>query len=164
MQEKTQPGWFALLTAIASIGAEVLGQTRKDAAIQAQADLLRDLTVRSLKMTTAARPSAHVIEAMTIHALCLLFKHHDISIYIWQMFGWIVRSCYQQGYHRKPHENSKLSPFETEMRCRVWLLVQFLESHISSSVGMISCLKYDFFDAPLPRNLHDHDFDKETTV
>ncbi len=57
------------------------------------------------------------------------------------------------GYHRDPSNLSGISPFDGEMRRRVWLNIVQVEALMSYEMGFPSMIPSEFCDTKVPRNL-----------
>ena len=65
----------------------------------------------------------------------------------------------RQGYHRDARHVKSLSPYDCEMRRRMWAMICSLELGFSTQMGLPSSIKYSLCDTKSPQNLQDSDFD-----
>jgi hypothetical protein len=63
------------------------------------------------------------------------------------------------GYHRDPQHFKSLSPYQGEMRRRMWAMIYSLDIGFSTQMGLPSSIKHSLSDTMPPRNLQDRDFD-----
>jgi hypothetical protein len=63
------------------------------------------------------------------------------------------------GYHRDPGNFKSLSPYEGEMRRRMWAIIYSLDVGFAMQMGLPSSIKTSISDTLPPRNLQDRDFD-----
>lgn len=77
--------------------------------------------------------------------------------------GMVVRMAQRMGYHRDASHFPDISPFNGEIRRRVWALITNLDTLVSGQVGMPRILREFQSDTAPPRNLLDEDFDENTT-
>ncbi|KAJ5090891.1 hypothetical protein N7532_009575 [Penicillium argentinense] len=77
--------------------------------------------------------------------------------------GLVVRTAQRMGYHRDASHFPHISPFQGEMRRRVWALITDLDTLVSTQVGLPRTLREFQSDTAPPRNLLDEDFDEDTT-
>ena len=70
----------------------------------------------------------------------------------------------RMGYHREPRHFSRITPFEGEMRRRVFFLVQTFDLLLSSQAGLPAIITEESCDIDPPSNLFDSDFDEDTIV
>lgn len=74
-----------------------------------------------------------------------------------------MRLAQKQGYHRKWQKvSSKLTPFDAEMRRRVWALVMAYDLVLSHQQGMPPMIPEDSYDTEPPTNVTDEDFDEDS--
>ncbi|KAJ5675992.1 hypothetical protein N7462_008889 [Penicillium macrosclerotiorum] len=76
--------------------------------------------------------------------------------------GIVVRMAQRMGYHRDPSHFPHISPFQGEMRRRIWSLISDLDVLVSAQVGLPRLLREFQSDTAAPRNLLDEDFDEDT--
>jgi hypothetical protein len=82
----------------------------------------------------------------------------------WTQMGFIVRMAMDMGLHRDPSEfGDRMTPFNGEMRRRLWATCADLDYSISNECNM-PCLMRDYnFTTQPPRNLNDADIYPEMT-
>ncbi len=78
------------------------------------------------------------------------------------LLGAIVRLAMHMGLHRDPRHYHAISPFEGEMRRRIWSILIGIDLLASFQVGLPSNIPATFCDTAPPRNLLDDDFDEDT--
>ncbi|KAI9654247.1 MAG: hypothetical protein M1821_006775 [Bathelium mastoideum] len=95
-----------------------------------------------------------VVQAFALFLLCL--RRNDDARTIWTLTGLIVRIAQTLGIHRDgSHFN--LSPFETEMRRRLWWQICILDSRASEDHGSDPTVIDQLFDTEMPLNVDDDD-------
>jgi hypothetical protein len=72
--------------------------------------------------------------------------------------GTIIRLAIRMGYHREPSKTPGISPFDAEMRRRVWVNIFQVDALMSFQMGFPSMIPTEYCDAQLPRNLEYSDF------
>lgn len=123
--------------------------------MQQHADQFRIVTAQILAKSDTTMPQSHLIEALILHVLSHLFKHQDVTLQSWQLFGNVVRLCHQAGYHRDSGSASQVTVLEREMRRRIWMVTQELEIGMSCNAGMANFINPSLSDAKLPANVVD---------
>lgn len=103
----------------------------------------------------------------TIETLCFtlniqLMQSKDAHVDNLVILGVIVRIAQRMGYHRDASHFPHISPFQGEMRRRIWALVCDMDILFSSSAGIPRLLRQNQSDTAPPRNLLDEDFDEDT--
>lgn len=76
----------------------------------------------------------------------------------------IVRLAMRMGLHRDPKHYVSLTPFQGEMRRRLWTFVRQSDLLFSFQMGLPSMIRTGDCDTALPRNIYDHEFDEDTKV
>ena len=88
----------------------------------------------------------------------------DPSREVGLVFALIVRLAYRMAYHRDPDNFPHFSPFEAEMRRRVWAMTRQFDLMSSFQLGLPPNVAQDSWDTKQPRNLLDSDFDEDVKV
>lgn len=114
---------------IYAIGATMLKLTEQYEYIQPE-----NFFMTALQYISAARESnsVHNIEAMTLLVLYNLRSPSNSGI--WYMIGLAMRTCVDLGLHREAYYG-KVTPYEGQLRRRLFWTVYFLERVIAVSVG-----------------------------
>ncbi|KAL6231484.1 hypothetical protein BDW75DRAFT_243873 [Aspergillus navahoensis] len=81
----------------------------------------------------------------------------------WLLIDMILHIATRMGYHRDPDHFPGISPFEAEMRRRVWATILSLDLGISMEMGLPRSATDTHIDTKEPRNLRDCDYDEDTT-
>ncbi|KAB5586215.1 fungal-specific transcription factor domain-containing protein [Coniochaeta sp. 2T2.1] len=95
---------------------------------------------------------------------CLLYLSKRINTVkkkrFWKGAGGLILDAVSVGLHREPH--SKVSPFNQEMRRRIWATLQSFDMQASFDHGLPSLLASLPINVKAPRNIDDEDFDEDT--
>jgi hypothetical protein len=78
------------------------------------------------------------------------------------MTGLVIRMAQALGLHRDGANFEKLTPYEIEMRRRVWLSLCMLDVRASEDQGMEYTIALGSFDTKLPLNINDEDIEPNT--
>ena len=99
-----------------------------------------------------------------LHGRYLRAKESDINL--WFLTGTVIRLALSKGYHRDPTRISSpnISPYEGEMRRRVWVCLFQADALMSFQMGLPSMIPSRYCDTDLPRNLEYSDFHPETVI
>ena len=111
-----------------------------------------------------SKPRHYVVEALTLYCQCKFMTSLDPVPEVYSVFGIVLRSAMRMGYHRDPKHFPNLSPFDGEMRRRVWMLTRMFDLMISFQMGLPSNVKNDQCDTEPPRNISDSEFDESTSI
>jgi hypothetical protein len=113
------------------------------------------------------------VEAVLLHSQCRNVPLEDDHAALWSISSVAVRLAQRKGYHRDPAKicisNSSsipvaVTPFETEMRRRIWFQVQSFDMLFSTQSGLPPIVYNEVCDVGHPTNLTDDDFNEDTTV
>ena len=103
--------------------------------------------------------SIMVMQAFVLFLICL--RSQDDTRMVWSLTGLIRNLAQSIGVHRDG-TNFSLSPFETEMRRRLWWHISLLDSRSTEDHGVEPSFTEAFYDTKLPLNINDEDISPET--
>lgn len=121
----------------------------------------RNSVAQCLTLADYTKPHRFLIEALVFHLHGDFSQTRDADISVWVLSGVIARLAMRMGYHRDSKMFPNITPFQGEMRRRVWSFVRQADLLFSFQVGMPSMLRTTDTDTELPRNLYDDDFDED---
>lgn len=101
-----------------------------------------------------------VLQAMLLFLTCA--RRSDDTRYVWTITGLLIRLAQAQGCHRDGQQFG-LSPFDTEMRRRLWWQICTLDVRASEDHGSDPSIMEQNFDTRLPLNINDADISPEMT-
>lgn len=104
----------------------------------------------------------YAIEALHHYFIIEHARHRDADVRNWSLSGLILRLALRKGYHREPSRFPNITPFEGELRRRLWIMLYAMDVLISLQMGMPRLIKDEQCDTGYPRNLLDTDFDENT--
>ena len=150
------PLWVALLFSILSLAVcfrEAAGKpTGLDSSMPSVASF-REKMVQCLVLGQYATANAYALEALLIRLQSYFINSDYHLINMWFEVGAMTRLAFRMGYHRDASNFPRLSPFEGEMRRRVWVNILQIDALISFQEGFPSMIPAEFCDAQPPRNL-----------
>jgi hypothetical protein len=155
----TPPLWIALLFAVLSVTASlrrISNITEPDGSI-APIAILQQRTAQCLVLGRYATANAYALEAFVLHLQSWVFSYYSLSVDPWFEMGTIIRLAFRMGYHRDPSNLAGISPFDGEMRRRVWLNIFQVDALVSFQMGFPSMIPTEFCDTEVPRNLEHSD-------
>ncbi|KAG9237384.1 fungal-specific transcription factor domain-containing protein [Amylocarpus encephaloides] len=96
------------------------------------------------------------LQAFVLFLVCV--RRHDDTRFVWSMTGLAIRLSQSLGIHR---DGSKfdLTPFDIEMRRRLWWQVSILDVRASEDHGSDPSISDYAFDTELPISCNDSDID-----
>lgn len=101
-----------------------------------------------------------ILQSFTLFLTCV--RRLDDSRYVWTLTGLAIRLAQSLGIHRDG-ERFGLSPFETEMRRRLWWQICAIDVRASEDHGSDFFIVEQSFDTKLPLNINDEDISPDMT-
>ena len=105
-------------------------------------------------------PDIVLVQALAIF-LCLA-RRNDSPRFVWMMTGLVIRMAQYLGLQRDGDHFEHLTPFEIEMRRRIWWVIYFLDARASEDQGTDLTITSGSFDTKVPLNINDVDIDPES--
>ena len=124
----------------------------------------RSLTGQCLLLADFTKPVNNMIETLVLHLHGEYARNRDAEVGVWVIVGMIVRLAMRMGYHRDPKYFPNITPFQGEIRRRVWTFVRQSDLIFSFQIGLPSMIRLGDCDTGLPRNIYDDEFDEDTRV
>ncbi|KAJ5376990.1 hypothetical protein N7509_013876 [Penicillium cosmopolitanum] len=125
-------------------------------------NVFRKRAAQGLVQANYLAPGRYKVEALFFYSLSEFYRSQDAQIGVSYLFGTLIRLAMRMGYHRDPSHYPSLSPFDGEMRRRLWALICQLDTLISFQVGLPRTIQPWQYDTELPSNIHDMDFDENS--
>ncbi|GIJ83269.1 hypothetical protein Asppvi_002088 [Aspergillus pseudoviridinutans] len=167
----TSVSWLGLLYSIYCLTSQVqsLSTAQDNASSVWSATALykilgyREKVVQCLVRAQFAKGGPDIMETLVHYLLIESYLNRDSNVGIWLLMGNIVQIAIRMGYHRDPQHFKSLSPYQGEMRRRMWAMIYSLDIGFSTQMGLPSSIKHSLSDTMPPRNLQDRDFDGSST-
>jgi hypothetical protein len=105
-------------------------------------------------------PDITLVQAFSIF-LCLV-RRYDSPRFVWMLTGLVIRMAQYLGLQRDGANFNHLTPFEIEMRRRVWWGVCMLDLRSSEDQGTDLTIASGSFDTKMPLNINDADISPES--
>jgi hypothetical protein len=105
-------------------------------------------------------PDLVLIQAFVI--FITLLRRHDSPRFVWMMAGLVIRMALALGLHRDGTNFDHLTPFEIEMRRRVWWIICAMDVRASEDQGTEFTIASGSFDTKIPLNINDADIGPES--
>lgn len=121
----------------------------------------RRLTAQCLQLADITQPIAQILETLILHVQAEYGRSRDAEPGVLLITSLCVRLAMRMGYHRDPGPYKTLSPFEGEIRRRVWTFVRQFDLLISFQFGLPAMIPSDQSDTATPRNLYDDELHEE---
>ncbi|KAF2192492.1 hypothetical protein K469DRAFT_731017 [Zopfia rhizophila CBS 207.26] len=122
------------------------------------ANKYQQLASSAMVLADIAKSQPYTLETLMIYGECEFLRRDDHHSKIWLMNGVVIRVALRSGLHRDPSNFSGMSPFQGEMRRRIWHVLNMMDTLVSFAIGLPSMIRLVESDVRLPRNLYDTDF------
>ncbi|RGP78171.1 rrna-processing fcf1 [Fusarium longipes] len=108
------------------------------------------------------QPSSATLPAFLLYVESHFLFNRAAQMNCYVLSGVCMRLMLKMGLHRDPSKLANISPFEGEMRRRMWNMAIQVEFLVSFHMGLPSMLQGIETDTAVPRNLQDEDFDESS--
>lgn len=148
--------YFAVVTSTSPDDCVTLLGFDKDAGLKKYRFAFEQSLARANFLSTQ---EADLLQCLTLFLTCA--RRSDDTRYVWTLTGLLIRVATALGVHRDgSHFN--LSPFEVEMRRRLWWQICNLDVRTSEDHGINPSLVESNFDTKFPSNINDEDIGPST--
>ena len=121
----------------------------------------RRLTAQCLLLADITQPIAQVLETLILHVQAEYGRSRDAEPGVLLMVSLCVRLAMRMGYHRDPAPHPQITPFQGEIRRRVFTFVRQCDLLISFQFGLPAMIRTDHIDTAPPRNLYDDELHED---
>ena len=126
--------------------------------------MFRSLTQQCLQLVDYAKIEQTTIETMCLHLIAEYHKTGEADIGLWVLSRMVISLAMRFGVHRDGKNFCGISPFQCEMRRRVWAFLRTVDTIWSFAVGLPSMILENDIDTEMPSNLEDTDYDEDTEM
>ncbi|KAK0875813.1 hypothetical protein LTR87_010333 [Friedmanniomyces endolithicus] len=148
--------WYAAVNTLTDEECEArLGQARTDLIQQYR----RTADVRIAQVDVVNTNDLTTLQAFVAYLVAT--RMTDMSRRVWTMTALVIRIAQAMGLHSKAPART---PFETELRRRLWHQIRFLDVFTAMDRATESLIAHGSFDTPMPTNVNDSEFDEDSTV
>ncbi|KAL5449359.1 hypothetical protein PMIN05_001398 [Paraphaeosphaeria minitans] len=130
---------------------------------QARQDLYRQKIAQCLVLANYMKCPPYTMETFLSYFVVEYLRTRDTQHGIWLLVGMLVRTAFRMGLHREPTKitTNSFTPFEAEMRRRMWSMIVRLDLMSSGQVGLPRMIHPAMTDTLEPRNLTDEDLEED---
>lgn len=121
-------------------------------------------TTQCMVCADFTQPVVYMVEALCLYLQAEHARSRDAETGVWILIGLIVRLAMRVGLHRDPRPFASLTPFQAEIRRRLWAFIRCSDILMSFQVGMPSLIKATDCDSDFPANLHDEEIDENIRI
>lgn len=164
---KTSIVWIGMLFAMLRLA--MLSYTREGdeppefrGKCQDMANNFRTQMAHCLITADYTRPHNFLIETLILHMNGEYVSKVDAEASVWVLAGMIARLAMRMGYHRDSKLFPNITPFQGEMRRRVWTFVRYSDILFSFQIALPCMIRMGDTDTDIPRNIHDDEFDEDS--
>ncbi|KAL8689447.1 MAG: hypothetical protein Q9224_004637 [Gallowayella concinna] len=125
------------------------------------ANKYRSVTAQCLMRADVFKSVSHNIETLVLHLHSEYARNRDAEVGLWILVGMIVRLAMRMGYHRDSKFFPNVTPFQGEMRRRIWTFVRQSDLLFSFQLGLPSMIRRGDCDTALPGNYDDQDLHED---
>ena len=125
-------------------------------------DAFREKAVQCLILARYTTGGPYILEALITVLTGEFVLLKDGATDGWLLISMILHLAMRMGYHRDPDHFPGISPFEGEMRRRIWTTILQLDLALSLEMGLPRSATDTHIDTKQPRNLRDCDFEEDT--
>jgi hypothetical protein len=108
------------------------------------------------------KPHNFLVETLILHMNGEYVSKVDAEASVWVLAGMIARLAMRMGYHRDSKLFPNITPFQGEMRRRVWTFVRYSDILFSFQIALPCMIRIGDTDTDIPRNIHDDEFDEDS--
>lgn len=124
-------------------------------------DVYRARGAQCLVLDDYTKPGKFKVETLLLYFGTEYLRNTDTVLGTSIILTMAIRLAMHMGYHRDPKHYPQMSPWEGEMRRRLWAILREVDVLVSFQFGMPSNIHTPYYDTQTPRNLHDEDFDED---
>ncbi|OTA98001.1 hypothetical protein M426DRAFT_70591 [Hypoxylon sp. CI-4A] len=123
----------------------------------------KSLSSRYRRGAEKAIANADVINTTNLAAVQALIIYlgvlpsEESTRYVWTLVGMLNRIAFTLGLHRDGTSFKNISPFDVEMRRRIWWNLCFLDSRIGETQVHVALIHEHMFTTERPSNINDSD-------
>ncbi|KAK4464817.1 fungal-specific transcription factor domain-containing protein [Cladorrhinum samala] len=118
----------------------------------------RSLALQALTQGVFTSPTTSTLQAILLYAESEFLVNRKTQMNCYIIISVCVRLMLRMGFHRDASKLPSLSPFEGEMRRRMWHMACQCDLLVSFHLGLPSMVDKIESDTSLPKNLIDSDF------
>jgi len=122
----------------------------------------KQLAAAALVLADYSKTPEHTLEALITYGNCEYFWSRGALMRTWLLMGLVARLALRMGLHRDPDNFPNITPFQGEIRRRIWNTLEQIDALSSFQIGLPSMIRTINSDTRRPQNLMDADFGEHT--
>jgi hypothetical protein len=153
--------WISIMFSVLATGAIIPEKKRESISSSYDSATFISMSARCLVSGNYSKTAGFSVEALAMHLHARSFYKEDQDIDLSQLHTLTVRVAQQQFYHVDRGDFSQIvTPFQAEMRRRVWYYLQYYDVMLSLEHGLPPTIHEDTYSVGHPTNITDDDFDE----
>jgi Fungal specific transcription factor domain len=128
---------------------------------QRRIELYRERVIQCLTLADYTKCLPYTLETLIYYLSIEYTSITDNQTGVWVLLGVVVRIAIRMGYHRDGSHSPRLSPFQAEMRRRIWAVIYLLDSGAADQYGLPRMINQSLADTSEPLNLIDEDISSD---
>ena len=125
------------------------------------ANVYRKRTAECVAVADFCKPDPTMLETLIMYLHAEHQRSRDCEVSVWVLSGMVVRLAFRMGYHRDPKPYANITPFQGEMRRRVWIFIRSMDTLFSFQIGLPGMIRSADCDTALPRSLYDDELGED---
>ncbi|TAQ84523.1 hypothetical protein B7494_g7157 [Chlorociboria aeruginascens] len=159
--------WLALLLMISHHGLLSYQQSEEDSFqdgfdVHQVGDRYKIWAIKSLVASDYTQPVIDTIQVLMLYIEAEWITSQDVEIELSLVLGITIRLAQRMGMHRDPKNHPGLTPFQGEVRRRLWAAVYLTDILYSIQLSLPITIQQDEYDCAMPRNIYDNEFGEDT--
>ncbi|KAI0840021.1 fungal-specific transcription factor domain-containing protein [Hypoxylon sp. FL0890] len=110
-----------------------------------------------------SQPGPYTLQAFLLYVEGDFMSNRENRMNSYLLSSVLIRLMLKMGLHRDPSKLPNITPYDGEMRRRMWNLATQVDLLVAFNLGLPSMTQGIESDTELPTHLTDTDFDKDTT-
>ena len=102
----------------------------------------------------------YTVETLILHVLAEWMSSQDSSIEVSLLLGIVIRMAMRMGMHRDSRAHDGLTPFQGEMRRRVWAIIRTMDIVCSFQLSLPATIHHGDSRCAIPRNIFNDEYSK----
>ncbi|MCJ1385207.1 hypothetical protein MMC17_008328 [Xylographa soralifera] len=124
-------------------------------------DTFRTRAAQCILASGISTPSPYSIETFMLYGLSEYSRLSNGNVGFWMLWGLLVRKAVHMGYHKDPKASPSISPFDGEIRRRLWMCISQMDLLLSFQLGLPTMIRKEVCDAETPRYLHEEELSED---
>jgi hypothetical protein len=120
----------------------------------------RQRTIQCLIAANYTDPQVYTVEVLILHIYAEWMSSQDSSIDVSLLLGIVIRLAMRMGMHRDSRAHDGVTPFQGEMRRRVWATIRTMDIICSFQLSLPPTVHHGDSRCAIPRNIFNTEFHK----